>query len=52
MAEERGSRTHQTRLTRLIGFEIRARHRIETFFRRLYTIPALAGNSSLITPPI
>ena len=33
MAEERGSRTHQTRLTRLTGFEIRARHRIGTFFQ-------------------
>ena len=27
MAEEGGSRTHQTRFTRLIGFEVRAGHR-------------------------
>ncbi len=32
MAEERGSRTHQTRLTRLTGFEIRTRHRIGSLF--------------------
>lgn len=33
MAEERGSRTHQTRLTRLTGFEIRTRHRIGSLFQ-------------------
>jgi hypothetical protein len=36
LAEERGSRTHQARLTRLSGFEDRASHRAAMLLHTLF----------------